>query len=162
MAAGDVYRLQQFFQVGSQITENVIHFKEVESETDEPAAFHLISAWHEKLGPLYNVELFGTSAVCYAMQARRILPAPGIPAFIAFGGAEFALIQGGAAGVLVPAQAAALIALYTNHAGPSGRGRNYWPGVDTAAQADGKLVDDRFAELEALAAAMVEEIGAGG
>src|SRR4051794_39116055 len=102
MASGDIYRLQQFFRVGSELTENVIHFVETTSETDGVAAKHLVVGWHDKLLPLYNVDLFSEDSKCFVMTARRIDPTPGIPATIVFGGAELAVIEGSDASERVP------------------------------------------------------------
>jgi hypothetical protein len=160
MATGDIYRLQQFWQVGSELTENVIHFRETTSETDaNKEAFNLIFSWRDKVAPLYATDLFSDEAQCAVMTARRISPTPGVPYTIVFGGAEAGIIVGGCDAGRVPSQAAVVYGLYSTHEGPSGRGRNFWPGVCIEAQEDGRLTVDAMALAQALEALYTEEIG---
>ena len=151
MAVGDVYQTQVFYNIGSERTMNVIHWREVVTCTDpipaQTVAEMVYNEWFTRYGSL----LFSDESNVVLITARRIKPTAGVPATLIIGAAGFPAIVGTGVGSPVPSTSAALISLYTDLNTKNGRGRIYLPGVQSAAQNDGQLTAAQLGELNAFA-----------
>jgi hypothetical protein len=143
MAVNDVYRIEVFQNVGSELTMNVLHARETVSETVLSAPSRAVV---EMAAELYQALAANLSEDWRVIQisARRVTG--GIPATVVFGGAE--AIVGEVVGEIVPSQAAVLISLYSNNSERTGRGRQFLPGLSEADQNEGQLTEARFVALQ--------------
>jgi len=148
VAVNDVYRIEVYQNVGSELTMNVLHVRETVSETinDVPSqcVVEMAIALYEALAPNLSDDWR-----VIQVSARRVTG--GIPATIVLGGAE--AIVGEVAGDIIPSQAAVLISLYSNNPERTGRGRQYLPGLSEADQKEGQLSEARFTAMQADATA---------
>ena len=151
MAVGDIYQIQVYYNIGSERTMNVLHYKETVSSTDLIPAQTLAQAVYELFFTRYATLLFSDESQVVLITGRRIKPTSGVPATLVIGTVAFPAINGTGVGAPVPPQAAALISFYTDLATANGRGRIYVPGVQNAAQNDGQLLAAQLALLEAFA-----------
>jgi len=160
MAVNDIYRVEVFQNVGSELTMNVMHFREVVAETMLPIpALNLV----EISGLIYSDIAQNLSEDWRVTQinARRVSSGPGVPASQVFGGTES--IVGEITSQIVPSQAAILISLYTSNQGRSGRGRIYLPGCPESGQNEGQLTETYWIGLNASLALLTQQLsGTGG
>lgn len=151
MPSGDLFRVQAFFSIGSELTECVWHFKETTSSTDAVPARSLAHAIAAVIGPLYGVLSISNEARLSVMHVRRILPATGIPATVVFGTVADPEIVGIGASGPVPSQSAVLVSLYTDDTTRNGIGRYYLPGLNATSQNDGQLFAAALTDMQELA-----------
>lgn len=148
MAVNDIYRVEIFQNVGSELTMNVLHVREVVSETvltiPADAVIQMVTELYQALAPSLSEDWRVTQ-----INARRVSPGPGIPSSLVFGGAE--AIVGETVGEIVPSQAAVLISLYSSNGAPTGRGRQYIPGLASIDQNEGQLTETAWGVLDAAA-----------
>jgi len=138
MAVNDLFQVQIFQNVGSELTMNVFHLRETEAvsgvergqDNAVQIANDLYLLWAEFLSDDWRVTV---------IKARRTSPAGGIPATVVYGGAE--AIVGQVESEIVPSQAAILISLYSDTPDRTGRGRQYIPGCPEASQNEGQLLE---------------------
>lgn len=151
MAVNDVYRIEVFQNVGSELTMNVLHARESVSETiNSPLVAPSIIEMTTVLYDALAAQLSDDWRVVQ-ISARRVAPTPGVPSTLVLGGAES--IVGGIASEIVPAQAAVLIALYTENFERTGRGRQYIPGLPVNAQNEGQLTEAVHDDIQTAATA---------
>jgi hypothetical protein len=160
MAVGDLYRLQIFYNIGSELTENVLHFRETTSNDDPIASSSVIFGFNDVFQPVYNVELFSDESIVTVYHCQRVRPTSGVPSTLVFPSAEATQPKGDDTSEPVPSQAAALISWYTDVPSRRGQGRTYWPGVAVDHQNDGQLTAEGLAQLQALGNAISAEFPA--
>lgn len=142
MALNDVYQVQVYQNVGSELTMNVFHLRESVAETGAgvgadnaiQVAYDLYTLWAAMLSVDWRVT---------QIKARRVSPGGGVPRMIVFGGAE--AIVGEVEGDIVPSAAAVLVSLYTDTPDRTGRGRQYIPGLPSPSQNEGQLTEAVYA-----------------
>jgi hypothetical protein len=154
MAVGDLYQVQVFYNIGSEVTMNVVHLKETVASTDDIPAKTVAKVMHVRWAQLYGNINWSDETRVSAFQVRRIKPTTGVPYLAILGTAEFATIEGTAPGAPVPSMASVLVSLYTNTLTKSGRGRIYLPGLQGAAQNDGQLLEAPLTDISADAATL--------
>jgi len=151
MAVGDVYRLQIFQNVGSELTMNVLHARctvtetiNVVDEADNLAEMAIVTytALAAELSEDWRV---------VAINVHKLTAPGGVPANFVLGGAES--IVGEVESEIIPSASAVLISHYTSTANRSGRGRTYLPGLPESSQNEGQLVEARWGALQAIATA---------
>lgn len=153
MAVGDIYSVAIHYNIGSELTMNVIHLRETTESTDSIPAQAVASAVINEWGTHYGTTLFSEASQGTLLVVRRVKPTAGVPGIIILGATD---IVGTAPTAPIPSTSALLISLYTATFTASGRGRVYVPGVATENQNDGQL--DAGAETAAtLFANMFEE-----
>lgn len=148
MAVGDVFRVQVFQNVGSELTMNVLHARCTVSETinvvDEAdnvaeMAIVLYDALAAELSEDWRVT---------AINVHKLTAPGGVPANFVLGGAES--IIGAIEAEIIPSASAVLISHYTSTANRSGRGRTYLPGLPESSQNEGQLVEARYSAIQAI------------
>lgn len=148
MALSDVYRVEVFQNVGSEITMNVLHMRETVAETiNDNAAACVIEA----VIVLYDALKAQMSEDWRVVQmtARRVSPGSGIPSTLVLGGAES--IVGAQVSEIIPSASALLISLYSLNFTKSGRGRQYLPGLPETAQNEGQLTEAVHGDFQTIA-----------
>jgi hypothetical protein len=151
MAVGDIYQVQIFYNIGSELTMNVMHWKETVSSTDPIPAETVGKMIHNLWTTHYATNLFSNEARVTLIQVRRIKPTAGIPSTLIIGTATYPTIQGTGAGDPLPSTSAALVSLYTDVFTKSGRGRVYLPGVASGTQNDGQILETPLGLLDSFA-----------
>lgn len=141
MAMNDVYQVQIYQNVGSEITMNVLHLREKVAAADQNDA---VTCSIQYANVLYHLwaELLSEDWRVTVIKARRVEPSGGIPGTIVFGGAE--AILGQVESEIVPSQAAILMSLYSNTPDRTGRGRQYLPGCAESIQNEGQMLEAPF------------------
>jgi len=162
MADGDVYRAEIYYNIGSELTMNVMHLKEIVTSTDEIPAETVALAIEEMLTNTFGIFAFSSQAWIIAIIVRRIAPTSGVPAYLILGTTAHPVIAGQGVSTPVPSAAAVLISLYTAVNSASGRGRVYIPGLNSVGQNDGQLTEATFDELAPWVDALESDIVAVG
>lgn len=147
MAVNDVYRVDIFYQFGSELTQNVIHLKETTAETDSVPASKVSQAVHAMLDANL-VEHLSEGVTIPVIRSRRILPTPANPFVLIPSGAPLAILVGQIEADPLPAQCAALFRLTTQQAGKSGQGRIYIPGFPELYSHAGRFPFAEFSATE--------------
>jgi hypothetical protein len=148
MALNDVWRMEIFQNIGSEITMNVLHAREITPETlTFPPAQSLVSMAQA----LYEALALQLSEDWSVVQiaARRLSASPSIPVTLVLSGGN--VINGAVAGQVIPSASAVLISLYSLNAARTGRGRIYLPGLSEAGQNEGQLTAAQHAALQTIA-----------
>jgi len=140
MAVNDIYRFAISYNIGSERTMNVMHFKEVTACTDALPGLSLANAVHPIVDAFYAGVIISQETQVILYQIQRVQPAAGVPVTIILGAAPFLPIVGSGVADPVPSVAAALVSFYTALHTRNGRGRIYLPGLSVLAQNDGQLV----------------------
>lgn len=153
MAVGDIYSCSLHYNIGSELTMNVIHLRETTECTDSIPAQAVGSAFINEFGTHYGVELFSAESLGTLLIVRRVKPTAGVPSINVLGATQ---VVGIGATAPVPSTSALLISLYSDVFTKSGRGRVYVPGVAVASQNDGQL-DEAGETAATLFANMFEE-----
>jgi len=150
MALNDIYRVEVFQNVGSEITMNVVHLRETVSETiltiPAQAVIELVAETYTELAAPLSEDWRVT-----VINARRVSHTGGVPATVVLGAAES--IVGAVVSEIVPAQAAILFSFYTENGTRSGRGRLYLPGCPEESQNEGQLLETQWGSLDSIAQA---------
>lgn len=141
MAVNDIYRIEVYQNIGSELTLNVFHLRETVSVTPPERgadtciqiAADLYALWADIMSEDWRVT---------TIKARRVAPSGGIPQTVVFGGAE--AIIGTLESEVVPSQAAILMSLYSDTSDRTGRGRQYLPGCAESAQNEGQLTEAAY------------------
>jgi len=152
MAVNDIYRIEVLQNVGSEPTMNVLHAREEVAETINVIPAQCVVEMASALYTALAAQLSEDWRVV-SINARRVYPEFGIPSTIVFGGAE--AIVGAIESEIVPSQAAVLISLYTLLAERQGRGRIFLPGWPEDSQNEGRLTEDAYSALQAIADAQL-------
>lgn len=147
MAINDIYQAQIHYNVGSELTMNVIHLREKTATTEDIPATAVASAIQTKWADFYTSAPFSEEVYVPLIRVRRILPTAGIPVVLILGATA---IPGGAAVPPVPSTSALLLSLYTNLFDANGRGRIFVPGLAQDAQNDGQLEAGTLTTLQGL------------
>lgn len=158
MAVGDIYQAKVFYNIGSEITMNVVHYKETVASTDDIPAETIALALEQLWGIVYTRPLFSAEASVILFQVRRVKPTTGIPTTLVLGSVAHPAIPGEGISNPVPSQAAALVSLYTAVMTANARGRIYIPGVSSGVQNDGQLIEAAIDDLEEVADGLEEEL----
>jgi hypothetical protein len=158
MAVGDVYQVQIFYNIGSELTMNVVHVKEVVTSTDDIPARSVGAMIHNMWTTHIATTLFSNETSVVLIQVRRIKPTPGVPATLIVGSAAFPGIAGTGPGDPLPSTTAALISMYTDTHTRNARGRMYLPGLASGTQNDGQLLAATLGQLEAFAEDFEDDI----
>lgn len=157
MAVNDIYQVQVYQNVGSEITMNVFHLREKVAATNQEDAITTAIQYAAVLYGLW-AELLSDDWRVTIIKARRVEPSGGIPGTIVFGGAE--AIVGQLESEIVPSQAAILISLYSGTPDRTGRGRQYIPGCAESIQNEGQLLEAPYAaNVNAIEGHYVEDFG---
>jgi len=138
MAVGDIFKVDFFYNVGSELTQNVVHLREKTACTDAVPAQTCVSAAIAKWITVFETALFSDEIFIPLVRAIRISPTSSVPGLSILGPTT---INGTGPGEPVPSTSALLVSLYSNTFTPSARGRIFIPGLDTTAQNDGQLDD---------------------
>lgn len=149
MAVGDIYQVQIFYNIGSEVTMNVMHVKEVVTCTDPIPAQTVAAIIHDLWSTHYATTLFSDETSVTLIQVRRIKPTAGVPSTLIVGSAGFPAINGGGVGDPLPSTSAALISLYTDTHTRNARGRVFFPGLASGTQNDGQLLAANLTLLNA-------------
>jgi len=138
MAVGDIYKVDMYYNIGSELTQNVIHLREKTACTDAIPAQSAVNAALTKWVGFYGVDLFSQDAFVTLIRAIRISPNASVPGLSILGAAT---CNGNNAAEPVPSTSALLFSLYTDTFTGNGRGRIYVPGLAVDQQNDGQLTD---------------------
>lgn len=141
MAVNDLYRVEIYHNVGSELTMNVCHMRETVSEDDPALAALNVQGFVQDLYLLW-AELLSEDWRVTVIKVRRVSPAAGIPYTTVYGGAE--AIEGTVESEIVPSQAAILVSLYSDTGDRTGRGRQYIPGCAESIQNEGLLSETAY------------------
>jgi len=149
MAVGDVFRIQVFQNVGSELTMNVLHARCTVSETtnvvDEADGLaEMAMATYNALKVELSEDWRVTNIVVHKLTAPG-----GVPANFVLGAGES--IIGSIESEIIPSASAVLLSHYTSTADRSGRGRTYLPGLPESSQNEGQLVEARWAAFRTIA-----------
>jgi len=154
MAVGDVYKCDIFYNVGSELTQNVIHLREKTACTDPVPAQAVVSALTNRWLSVYEVALFSDEIYVPLIRAIRISPTSSVPGLSILGPTT---INGTGTGEPVPSASALLVSIYSNTFTARGRGRIYFPGLDSAKQNDGQIDDAALTLANTLALELIED-----
>lgn len=148
MAVSDVYRIEVYQNVGSELTMNVLHARETVAETINT---NVASCLIEMAVVLYEAlaDQMSEDWRVIQMTARRVSPGSGIPSTLVLGGAES--IEGAIVGDIIPSASALLISLYSTNFTRSGRGRQYLPGLPEASQNEGQITEAVHGSFQTIA-----------
>lgn len=149
MSVGDIYKVEVFYNIGSEITMNVMHWKEVTTSTDPIPAETVALMVHGIWAARYASLLFSQEASVTLIVSRRIKPTAGVPSYLIVGTAIAPAIAGSGVGDPLPSTSAALLSFYTDTHTRRGRGRMFLPGVASGTQNDGQFLAANLALLEA-------------
>jgi len=149
MAVGDIYQSQVYYNIGSEISMNVTHWKEKVVCTDpipaQSVGLMVHNIWHTH----YINTLFSVDSHVTLITTRRIKPTAGVPSILVVGGVLAPAIAGLGVGDPLPSTSALLLSLYTNLFDANGRGRLYIPGAASGVQNDGQLIAAALLDFEA-------------
>jgi len=145
MAVNDVYRVNVLQNVGSEVTMNVLHFREEVAET-----VLLLPAE----GPARAAHAIYTALAAFQsedwqvvqIESRRIHPTAGIPYTWVLGAAD--QIVGAEVSEIIPSASALVISLYSSIATKRGRGRLYIAGLPETAQNEGQLTNSAHTDYD--------------
>jgi len=154
MAVGDIYQVNLFWNAGSELTMNVIHFKEKVVCTDDLPAKTVAKVVHNRFDDIVGNTVFSNETRVTAIQVRRIKPQAGTPFLAIIGTVEFPEIVGTGVGDPLPSTTAGLVSFYTATNTKSGRGRMYLPGMASGIQNDGQLLETPLTTLSGNVAAL--------
>lgn len=158
MAVGDIYQCEIFYNIGSEITMNVLHFKEVTTCTDDIPAETVAKLVYDLIKPHIETVLFSDETNLTLIRVRRIKPTAGVPATAIIGSAAFPAVNGAGVGDPLPSTSAGLVSLYTDTHTRNGRGRIYFPGLASGTQNDGQLLAATLALLAAIGEDLEDDI----
>lgn len=155
MAVNDVYRAEVFQNVGSELTMNVLHFREVTEETvlANPAEAVCAAAHAIYLGVVDNMsEDWRVTQI----TARKVSGTPGVPFTRVLGAAD--AVEGTVVSEIVPSQTALLVSFYSSNALRTGRGRMYLPGIPENAQNEGQMLEAAVTNFQTWADAFFVDV----
>jgi len=153
MALNDIYKVDFFYNVGSELTQNVIHLRETTECTEGIPAVAVCSAAQNKWIDIFETALFSDEVYVTLVRAIRISPSPSVPNINILGAAT---INGTGTGDPIPSASALLMSLYTDTFLATARGRMYLPGLDSSQQDDGQIKDAALTLAIAAAADLVD------
>jgi hypothetical protein len=140
MAVNDIYQVQIHYNIGSELTMNVVHLKETVASTDDIPAETVATVVEAVWRARYATNLFSDESNVTVITARRIKPTAGIPSTLIIGGAAHPAIVGTGGSAPLPSTSACLISLYSTVLTKNGRGRIDIPGAASGTQNDGQLL----------------------
>lgn len=138
MAVNDVYQVRVLQNVGSEITMNVLHFREMTAETVAEFPAEQVAAAAHAIFTGIKANMSDDWRVVQ-IEARRVLPTFDIPFTRVLGAAD--AIIGEDLGQIIPSASALVVSLYSVTATKAGRGRLFIPGLPESAQNEGQLTE---------------------
>lgn len=154
MAVNDVYKADIYYNVGSELTQNVIHLREITACTSPVPALAVCSAVQNKWIEIFETAMFSDEVYVPLVRAIRISPSSSVPNINILGATT---INGTGTGDPIPSASALLLSLYTNTFLPTARGRIYIPGMAVENQDDGQLKDAAITLANAMAIDLVAD-----
>lgn len=145
MAVNDVWEAQVFQNVGSEVTMNVLHLREVVGESVLTIPARGVAAAVHDIFLGVAADLSEDWRVTQ-IHVRRVFPTPDVPFTRVLGAGDG--IVGTVVSEIVPSAAAGLISLYSMNPSRAGRGRIFLPGIPELHQNEGQFTEAAHTNLQ--------------